>query len=71
MKKRGKIIYVSYDSFKGLESVGKKYISKRFLNNNKKISYNKSIQFMLELIKVSEKLSPISDKEEAESDEEE
>jgi hypothetical protein len=55
MKKRGKVIYVSHEAYKGLESTGNRYISKKFLDG-KRISYNKSIKFLLELLRIAEKI---------------
>jgi hypothetical protein len=55
MKKRGKVIYVSHEAYRGLETLGNRYISKKFLDG-KRISYNKSIKFLLELVKIAEKI---------------
>jgi hypothetical protein len=66
MKKRGKIIYVGYPEYIGLESIGKEYISKTFLDGKKRVSYNKSIKFLLSLVQATKKIknAPIFDKDE-------
>lgn len=67
MKKRGKIVYLGYNEWKGLESIGKKYVSKPLLDDGKKrVSYTKSVRFLLSLVKVNEniKLAPRFDEEE-------
>ncbi len=66
-KKKGKIIYVGYNEYKSLESIGKRYISKPLLDDKKKkVSYNKSIKFLISLVNVAEKIAPILDKDEEE-----
>jgi hypothetical protein len=55
LRKRGKIIYVTYDTYRSLETVGNRYISRKFLDG-RRISYNKSIKFLLNLLNVAEKI---------------
>ncbi len=66
MKKRGKIVYLGYSEYKGLEDVGKKYVSKTFLDGKKHVSYSKSVRFLLDLVKVNENIknAPRMDKDE-------
>lgn len=56
MRKHGKVIYIAYDVSKDLEKIGARYISRKFLENKTRVSYNKSIRFLIDMIKMAEKV---------------
>ena len=54
MKSLGKRIYLSAEAVEGIESIGRKYIQK--FRNGRKTSYNKACLWMLQVIRVAERL---------------
>jgi hypothetical protein len=55
MKKRGKLIYLSISAYRGLELIGKKYISRDFAKGNR-ISYNSACLLLLKFADMGERM---------------
>ena len=55
MKRRGKNVYLTSESLRGLEEIGKKYISRKFKEGSR-ISYNKACLYLLQTFRIAEGL---------------